>query len=169
MKIIAIAAIALNRGIGKENDLPWSLPDDMKFFQRKTSGKTVIMGRKNYESIPHKFRPLPNRKNIVVTRNKAYKAPGCEVVSSLHEAISICSNETEVYIIGGGQIYSEAMSSKVLNEMYLTEIQTEIDADVFFPKFDESEWNIEILEEHPTDDRHKYAFIIKHLTLKTAV
>src|SRR5688572_33100124 len=107
MIISMIAALARNRVIGKNNDLPWKLPDDMKFFMDTTKGHHTIMGRKNYDSIPHKFKPLPNRTNIVVTRQKNFEAPGCTVVDSLNKGLAIAqqNNEPEVFIIGGAEIY----------------------------------------------------------------
>ena len=118
MIISAIAAVADNGTIGKHGGLPWHLPDDMKFFQRTTVNHHVITGRKNYESIPERFRPLPNRTNIVVTRADGYKAPGAFVCRSLEEAIDLARNagETECFIIGGGQVYEEAFRKKLILE-----------------------------------------------------
>ena len=112
MIISLIAALSKNRVIGKNNDLPWHLPDDMKYFMQTTSGHHVIMGRKNYDSIPQKFKPLPNRTNIVVTRQKNFVASGCMVVNSLEEALGIAESnkEKETFIIGGAEIYSQALS-----------------------------------------------------------
>jgi dihydrofolate reductase len=113
MIISQIAAVAENRVIGRNNDLPWKLPDDMKFFMNTTKGHHVIMGRKNYESLHEKFRPLPNRTNIVVTRQKDFKAPGCHVVHSIDDALKIAeqNNEPEVFVIGGAEIYSLALKN----------------------------------------------------------
>ena len=110
MIISLIAAIAENLVIGKNNDLPWNLPDDMKYFMQTTKGHYVIMGRKNYDSIPEKFRPLPNRTNIVITRQKAFQAPGCIVVNSIEDALKIPekSGEEEIFIIGGAELYAQA-------------------------------------------------------------
>src|SRR5687768_18418770 len=107
MIISMIAALSKNRVIGKNNDLPWKLPDDMKFFMEKTKGHHAIMGRKNYESIPQKFKPLPNRTNIVVTRQKNFDAPGCIVVDSIDNGLAIAKDnqEAETFIIGGAEIY----------------------------------------------------------------
>jgi len=110
MTISLIAALTRNRVIGKNNDLPWHLPDDMKYFMQTTKEHPVIMGRKNYDSIPEKFRPLPNRTNIVVTRQRDFVAPGCKVVHSLEEALDEATNITtdEIFIIGGAEIYRQA-------------------------------------------------------------
>lgn len=158
MKISMIAAVAENRVIGKDNDLVWSLPDDMKFFMQTTSGHHVIMGRKNYESIPEKFRPLPNRTNIIITRQKDYKAEGAHVVHSLEAALDLArsNEEGEAFIIGGGQIYELGLEHA--DTMYLTEIQATFDGDAFFPEFDRTEWKVMKRDHHETDERHAHAF-----------
>lgn len=116
------------------------------------------MGRKNYDSIPDKFRPLPNRTNIVVTRQADFKAPGCIVVNSIERAVSIATSngETELFIIGGADIYRSAMP--VTQRMYLTEIQAQIQGDVFFPTLDKAEWKETKRTHHQADERHAYAF-----------
>ena len=158
MIISLIAAVAKNRVIGKNNDLPWHLPDDMKFFMQTTSTHHVIMGRKNYESIPEKFRPLPNRTNMVVTRQTNYEAPGCTIVNSLEEAISIAekSGEKETFIIGGAEIYRQGFP--MTDRMYLTEINATIEGDTYFPAFDHGEWKEVSRVSHSTDERHHYSF-----------
>src|SRR5215213_1896787 len=107
MIISLIAALSKNRVIGKNNDLPWQLPDDMKYFMQTTKGHHCIMGRKNYDSIPAKFKPLPLRTNIVVTRQQNLDAPGCIVVDSIEQALAVAAghSESEVFIIGGAEIY----------------------------------------------------------------
>jgi|TARA_B110000879_G_scaffold45872_1_gene64691 dihydrofolate reductase len=139
-----IAAISENNGIGRDNDLLWHLPSDMKFFRKTTLRHCVITGRKNYESIPEKYRPLANRTNIVVTRNANYKAEGAVVKNSLEEALEFAKseNESEVFIIGGGQIYKEAMGKNVIDKMYITHVAKSCDADTFFPEIELSNWNI---------------------------
>lgn len=161
MKVIIIAAIAQNRGIGKDNDLPWSLPDDMKFFKETTKNHSVIMGRKNYESIPHKFRPLPNRQNIIVTRQPDYQAKGCVVVNSIEEGIELANRNGAVYIIGGGQIYADALKNDLVDEMLLTEVQATLEADVFFPEFNAEKWISSEILRHEKDANHSYPFVIK--------
>lgn len=163
MEISVIAAIAKNRGIGKNNRLLWRLPLDMKFFKDTTTGYPVITGRRNYESIPEAFRPLPGRQNIVVTRTQGYTAPGAKVVHSLQEAIDVAAayNTDEIFIIGGGQIYREAMAGKQVTKLYLTFVDDEPDADVFFPDWDSDEWE-ELSDEHfPADEKHVHAFDIR--------
>ena len=158
MKISMIAAMDRNRVIGKDNDIPWHLPDDFKFFKDTTKHHHVLMGRKNYESLPHKFRPLPDRPNIIITRQKTYTVSGAQVVSSLETALEVARNskETEAFIIGGGEIYRLGLD--VAETIYLTEIDGEIEGDVFFPFFDKAVWKEVDRRHHPADDRHKYAF-----------
>ena len=158
MIISMIAAVSKNQVIGKNNDLPWKLPDDMKFFMETTKGHHAIMGRKNYESIPHKFKPLPNRPNIVVTRQNNFNAPGCIVVDSLEKGLAIArdNQEAEAFIIGGAEIYKLGMS--YANRLYLTEINAEIQGDTFFPQYDKAKW-LEISRvHHDKDERHSYEF-----------
>ncbi|RAV98418.1 dihydrofolate reductase [Pseudochryseolinea flava] len=158
MKISLIAALAENRTIGKNNDLPWQLPDDMKYFMETTKGHHCIMGRKNYDSIPAKFRPLANRENIVVTRQHNFTAPGCTVVNSIEAGIDIArkANEHETFIIGGAEIYRQSLS--YADRLYLTEIKATVDGDTFFPPVDHSQWKEISRRHHPTDEKHKYAF-----------
>ena len=158
MKISMIAAMSRNRVIGKDNDIPWHLPDDFKFFKDTTKHHHVIMGRKNYESLPHKFRPLPDRTNIIITRQDDYPVEGAQVVASLEAALEISrkAGEEEAFIIGGGEIYRLGLA--IAETIYLTEIDGEIDGDVFFPEFDKEVWREVARSHHPTDDRHKFAF-----------
>ena len=161
MTVTIVAAVAENNAIGKDNDLIWSLPDDMEFFKEKTRGKPVIMGRKNYESIPEKYRPLPGRENIIITRKKDFHAPKCKVVHSLEEALEYCKGKEEVCVIGGGEIYKLALEKDAIDVMYITEIHESFDADAFFPEFDKAEWEEEILGYHGIDARHSYPFTFK--------
>lgn len=153
-----IAAVAENLVIGKDNDLVWNLPDDMRFFMQTTSGHHVIMGRKNYESIPQKYRPLPNRTNIIITRQKDYTAEGAHVVHSLEDALEIAreNGEAEAFIIGGGEIYK--MGLEVADTMYLTEIHAPFAGDAYFPTWDRAKWQQLKREHHPKDEKHDYAF-----------
>lgn len=160
MIISLIAALTQNRVIGKNNDLPWHLPDDMKYFMNTTKGHAVIMGRKNYDSLPAKFRPLRERHNIVISAQPNYTAPGATVVSSwgaaLAEATAHTEPDEELFVIGGAQIYNLAMPAA--DRLYLTEIQTTLDGDTFFPVVDRSEWIEKSRVHHPADSRHAYAF-----------
>ncbi len=158
MTISLIAALTRNFVIGRNNDLPWHLPDDMKYFMQTTKSHHVIMGRKNYDSIPEKFRPLPNRTNIVVTRQENLQAPNCTVVHSLADAMGIAqkAGETELFIIGGSAIYQLGMP--FAQRLYLTEIEAELPGDIHFPEFDRTNWKETSRKHHPIDDRHAYAF-----------
>lgn len=158
MIISLIAALTKNRVIGKNNDLPWHLPDDMKYFMQTTKGHHVIMGRKNYDSIPEKFRPLPNRTNIVVTRQNNFVAPGCAVVNSIEDGLHIANvnNEKEVFIIGGAEIYNQGFTKAT--RLYLTEIQTHLEGDTYFPEFNKTQWKEVSRTHHLADGRHKFPF-----------
>ena len=158
MIISLIAALSKNRVIGKNNDLPWHLPDDMKYFMQTTKGHHVIMGRRNYDSLPEKFRPLPNRTNIVVTHQKDFKADSCIVVHSIEDAIDLATknNEQEVFIIGGAEIYK--LGFPISQRLYLTEIDAEIEGDTFFPEFKKQDWGETSRVNHIADARHAYSF-----------
>ena len=166
MKVSLIVAMDKNRGIGKNNDLMWHLPNDMRFFKETTAHQIVVMGRKNYDSIPEKYRHLPNRKNIILTRNSDFKAEGCDVFYALDDALGAYANESEktIFIIGGGQIYTLALEERVVDEMFITHIDGDYDADTFFPEFDESEWKKELVFKQAIDDRHKHSFEVFRYT-----
>lgn len=168
MKVALIVAMDIERGIGKNNDLMWHLPDDMQFFKSTTSGQIVVMGRKNYDSIPEKYRPLPNRENVILTRNTSFDAEGCQVFHSLESCLEHFRNEQSktVFIIGGGEIYRLALESGAVEEMYITHVNKKYGADTFFPVFDLKSWKIETLNEHPKDDRHEASFKIIKYTRK---
>ena len=159
MKVSLIVAVSENGVIGKDNDLIWHLPKDMKFFKDTTMGHHVIMGRKNFESIPHKFRPLPNRTNIVITRQSDYKAEGSIVVNSVEESLKVAKSngENEAFIIGGGQIYKLALEANLIERIYLTKIHHSFDGDTFFPELN-SDWIEVNREDCVKDDTHKYDY-----------
>lgn len=158
MIISLIAAISENNVIGKNNDLPWHLPDDMKYFMQTTKGHHVIMGRKNFDSIPEKFRPLPNRTNIIITRQKELLAPHCIIVNSIEKGLEISRQhgETEAFIIGGSEIYHQGFA--LAHRLYLTEIHAIIEGDTYFPEFNKKQWKEVSRKHHSTDERHKYSF-----------
>ncbi|MBC8475639.1 MAG: dihydrofolate reductase [Bacteroidetes bacterium] len=168
MKVSIIVAIAHDNVIGKNNDLVWHLPKDMKFFMDTTLNHFVIMGRKNYDSIPEKYRPLKNRTNVVVTRNAAFKAPNCVVVSSIKEGIEAAkkNGDKECFIIGGGQIYKESLEMNMVDKMYITHIDQEFEGDTFFPQFNKGDWNLRVLMEHQKDEKNTHDFIIVEYTKK---
>ncbi len=160
MKISLIVAIAENNAIGLNNDLLWRLPNDMKYFREITSNHHIITGRKNYISIPQKFRPLPNRTNLVLTRNTNFTEEGCHIFNNLERAIEFANknNETELFIIGGGQIYKEALDKNLIDKMYITHVHHSFEADTFFPEIDNKVWKKTSTVSHEKDEKHPYPY-----------
>ncbi len=153
-----IAAIAANNAIGFENKLLYRLPDDLKRFKALTTGHTVIMGRKTFESLPKGA--LPHRRNIVLSKNPTARYENTEVFHSLEEALRQCSETEEVFIIGGESLYREALSQA--GRLYLTVIEdTPPHADAFFPAFEERDWELLHSEPHESDERHRQRFVFK--------
>lgn len=154
MIISLLVAMDERNGIGQDNRLPWHLSTDLKRFKALTMGHHIIMGRKTYESIG---RPLPGRVMVIVTRSQTYRAEGCLVTHSLQEALDIArqAGETEAFVIGGGQIFAQALS--LADKIYLTRVHTISEADVFFPAIDIQEWAIEANAEYPADDRNQFS------------
>lgn len=149
MAISIIAAIGKNNELGRNNDLIWHFKEDMKFFRETTTGNTVLMGRKTFESLPH---ALPNRRNVVISSDKNYTAEGAEVFNSVEEALKATENDN-VFVIGGGMIYKEFLP--LCDKLYLTEIDAECpDADVYFPQFDKSVFSAEKLTDFTVDGVH---------------
>ena len=165
MIVSIIVAASTNNVIGKDNDLIWHMPNDMRFFKEKTQGRHVIMGRKNFESIPHKFRPLPNRTNVIITRNINYKSEDALVVNSLEDAIEISreNNEVESFVIGGGEIYKLALERNLIDKIYLTRIHHNFEGDTYFPELSNM-WVVTNREDCYKDDRHAYDY--SYLTLE---
>lgn len=163
MTVSLIVAVSENGVIGKDQDLIWHFPNDIKFFKKTTLGHYVIMGRKNFESIPHKYRPLPGRTNVVLTRNKNYKAQGCIVAGTLEEAINLAKldGDLEPFIIGGGEIYNLALKYNLVDKIYLTKIHAKFKGDTYFPKLS-SEWQEtnKITYEIDKEHHYKYSFLI---------
>ena len=162
MEVIIIAAIGRKSEIGKGNDLLWKLPNDMKFFKEKTLGHAVIMGRKTYESIPKKYRPLKDRLNIVISSNNKYEEEGVVMAKSPSDALKIAENSDydQVFVIGGASIYENLIDK--INKMYITEVAASFDdADVFFPE----NWYKDIVVKNKilrqeVDEKQEYAFTI---------
>lgn len=155
MKISLIVAASENNVIGRDNDLPWKLPDDMKHFVRTTKGHCILMGRKNLESFG---RLLPKRTNILLTRDQKYKFEGAEIFYDLQKAITFAkdSGEEELMVIGGGEIYRQCMP--FADRIYLTRIHAKVDGDVYFPDLDPSFWELKSEEFHKQDEKHNYSF-----------
>lgn len=155
-----IVARADNGVIGRDNQLIWKMPHDMKFFKDKTSGHYVLMGRKSYESMG---KPLPNRLNIIITHNKDYAAEGAMVVHSLQEALDFSAQQKqkEVFILGGGEIYRQALENGWVDKIYLTEIKGSFEGDTYFPELNEADWKEVAREEYQADhlNPHDYAFV----------
>ncbi|MDR2950269.1 MAG: dihydrofolate reductase [Prevotella sp.] len=149
-----IVAVDENNAIGKDNNLLCHLPNDLKHFKAVTQGHPVIMGRKTFESLPKGA--LPNRRNIVITRNRELQFDRCEMVSSIQEAIDLCKDEQEIFFIGGGTIYNEAII--FADKLYLTRIHHQFEADTFFPAIDASLWKKISKEDFQPDEKHKYAY-----------
>ena len=155
--ISIIVATSLNNVIGKDNTIPWNLPTDMKFFKEKTLNHTVIMGRKCWESIPEKFRPLPKRTNIVITRDVDYIANGAEISHNLIELLEKYKDtDDEIFVIGGAEIYKEAF--KYASKFYLTRIFEEIDGDIFLEGFDINEWKWIDSSDMSEENSYKFRF-----------
>jgi len=160
MTITLIAAMASNRVIGIDNDLPWKLPDEMAFFVRSTRGKVVLMGRKTLESFSG---PLKNRTNVVLTRQRDYAPEGCVIVHSVEEALERFGGE-DIMVAGGAEIY--ALMLPYADTILLTEVDAVVEGDTRFPEFDPAEWELSSSDEHPADDRHAYAFRFNTYTRK---
>ena len=153
--ITIIAAIANNNALGKNNDLIWHLPADLKRFKKVTSGHHIIMGRNTFESIG---KPLPNRTTVIITRNKQYKVEGCIVVDSIGKAIEVAENDTHTFIIGGAQIYKQAMESNLVDQLDITQVHESFDADVYFPEIDTAIWEETSREDFTVDEKNKYNY-----------
>jgi len=153
--ISIIVAVAENNVIGKDNDLIWHLPRDMKHFKETTTGHFIIMGRKTFES---NRRPLPNRTNVIITRDKDFNAEGCVVVHSLEDALKVAKDDPEAFIIGGGVIYKMALP--IVDRIYLTKIHHTFEGDTFFPELDMNEWEEISCQDFEPDEKNKYPFSI---------
>jgi dihydrofolate reductase len=160
-KVTIIAAMARNLAIGLNGDMPWHLPGELKHFKETTMGKPIVMGRKTWESIG---RALPGRQNIVVTGNRSFQAPDCEVAGSLDEALRIASGE-EVMIIGGGQLYQQALPFS--DRMILTLVDCEPEADTWFPQWQSDDWLQTGVRSESSDERNPYGYRVLDLIRKT--
>lgn len=158
MLISLIAAMADDRTIGIENRLPWRLPADMRWFRQHTLGKPVLMGRKTFESLGS--RPLPQRTNIVLTRDPDFQAPEARVAHSIEEALAVAGEADEVMVIGGAAFYQEMLPRA--DRLYLTIVHDSFNGDAWFPAYDVGEWEEVLREEHSADERnpHAYTFLI---------
>lgn len=161
LRLSLLVAMAKNRVIGRDNKLPWHLPADLKHFKFLTMGKTIVMGRKTYESIG---KPLPGRVNIIITRQEGYEVPGATVVSSIDDALLMCekirSINGENFIIGGEELYRQTL--KICQRIYITEIQRDFEGDVYFPEVDPNEWEETQRDKHisENDTNLEYHFVV---------
>ena len=151
--VTIIAAVGRNRALGKNNDLIWHLPADLRRFKSLTRGHHVIMGRKTFESLG---KPLPKRTNIIVSRNPEYKAEGCITVNSLHAGLEMAQSDPNPYILGGAEIYKQALS--IADFMDLTLVHEDFEADAFFPEFDPAEWELVGREDFEKDEENPYDY-----------
>ena len=165
MIVSAIVAVAKNRVIGRDNDIPWYLPADLKYFKRTTLDHHIIMGRKSFESIG---KPLPKRTNIIITRNPFFIASNCLIANTIEEALEIAfdHNETEAFIIGGGEIYRQSLP--FLDRIYLTEVDIEPEGQVLFPELNSDEWITVSEESHQADEKNEYDYVFKVLERKAS-
>lgn len=156
--ITVIAAIAKNYALGKDNDLIWHLPADLKRFKKVTTGHYILMGRNTFESIG---KPLPNRTTIIITRNKNYFKDGCLIANSLEEAIEMAKEEEKIFIIGGAQIYKETIAKNLADRLDITLVHKSFEADVFFPEIDPKIWKEDSREDFTADEKNKldYSFV----------
>jgi len=153
MMISLVVAASINNVIGRDGGLPWHLPDDLRHFKRLTTGKPIVMGRRTFESIG---RPLPDRRNIVMSRDPDYAAAGCDIATTVSEVLDLVGDADEVMIIGGGQVYRDFLPQA--DRIYLTRVQAQLDGDTYFPAIDEAAWQLVSSERHAADEKHGYAF-----------
>lgn len=153
--ISIIAAIGNNYELGKDNDLIWHLPADLQHFKKMTSGHYIIMGRKTFESIG---KPLPNRTSIIISRNPEYDVAGCLTATSLEAALDLAKDQEKVFIIGGAQIYQQAMEQKLADQLDITRVEGDFEADAFFPEIRSKDWMEIARDEHQADDKNKYNY-----------
>jgi len=157
MIISCIVAVAKNNVIGKDNDIPWYLPNDLKYFKKRTLNHHILMGRKCYQSIG---KPLPKRTNVIITRDPFFISSNCFVCNSIEAGLTLAyeNQETEVFIIGGGTIYEQ--TKDIWDKLYLTEVDLEVEGDVYFPTIDLSNWNLLSSEDHEKDEKnsHNHSF-----------
>jgi dihydrofolate reductase len=159
MSLSIIVAVSSNGVIGSNGDMPWHISEDLKRFKKLTLGSKIIMGRKTWESLP--FRPLKKRENMVISRNKNYQAAGAVLVNSLEEALQTLNQDEEAFIIGGGQIYNQAMN--FADKLYITEIHADFEGDTSFPEIKQDEWTEqERIENFDKEEQIHYSFVSYH-------
>ena len=160
MTLSLVAAVARGGVIGRDGTIPWRIPEDARRFREVTIGHPVVMGRRTWESLPDRFRPLPGRRNVVVTRNDAWRADGAERAGSLADALRLLEGAERVSVIGGAEIYADALP--LADELLLTEIDLDVEGDTFFPDWERAEFDEVSREEHVSDDGTPFAFVTYH-------
>ena len=155
MNLSIVAAIANNNVLGKNNQLIWHIPEDLKYFKKLTTGHTIIMGRKTYESIG---KALPNRKTIIISRQKDYIAEGCTVIPNIEAALLLAEDDKEVFVAGGGEIYRQVINLPCTSRLYITKISASFDGDTFFPEIDTRSWELIGNDERLPDNKNPYPF-----------
>ncbi|NQD72146.1 dihydrofolate reductase [Sphingobacterium shayense] len=153
LKITLIVAASENNAIGKDNKMLWHLPDDFKYFKKHTTGHSIVMGRKTFLSIG---KPLPERRNIVLSKDLTFNADDIDVANSISEVLTYCRDEREIFIIGGAQLYKQTLP--LANKILLTRVHTEIQGDAYFPELNQKEWKLVNQENHLHDEKHAYDF-----------
>jgi dihydrofolate reductase len=157
VKVTIVAAIARNGVIGRDNAIPWRIPQDLARFRALTMGHAVVMGRKTWDSLPDRFRPLPGRQNVVVTRNPHWAAEGADRAASIEDALDLLRDEPHVFVIGGAQIYAAALP--LADELVLTEIDAQIEGDTVFPTYDPSAFQELARVRHVPESSHPFSFV----------
>jgi dihydrofolate reductase len=157
VKVALVAAVARGGVIGRDGTIPWRLPEDVAFFKELTTGHVVVMGRRTWESIPDRFRPLPGRRNVVVTRNREWAAEGSERAGSVEEALALAEGTERVFVIGGAEVYAAALPHA--DELVLTEIELDVDGDTFFPEWDRDSFEEVSREQHVAGDGTRFDFV----------
>lgn len=161
--ISAIYAISENGVIGKDQSIPWRLPADLKRYKQLTMGNPILMGRKTYESIG---KPLPGRRNIIITRNPEFSAPGTETAHSLESAIKICGDVPEIFIVGGTALFQEGVEKGYISKIYETFVHADVEGDTFFHLSDVENWDITEVESHQADEKNEFAYTYRTLIRK---
>ena len=157
MKLSLVAAIARNGAIGRSGTIPWRIPEDVRRFKELTTGHAVVMGRRTWDSLPQRFRPLPGRRNVVVTRQTNWSADGADRAGSLEDALDLLDVTPQVYVIGGAELYAAALP--LADELLLTEIDADVEGDTFFPPFDRGDFEEVAREPHVSEDGVPFSFV----------
>jgi dihydrofolate reductase len=157
VKVSLLAAVARAGVIGRDGGIPWRIAEDVAHFKELTTGHAVVMGRRTWDSLPNRFRPLPGRRNIVVTRNPDWSAQGAERAGSLEDALRALAGTPHVYVIGGAEVYEAALP--LAGELVLTEIDLDVEGDTFFPEWDRAAFEETLREEHMSEDGTRYSFV----------